>query len=447
MDGFDDGVPHATERQYRILTESMKDVFWILDPATYLFSYVSPSVEALRGYSPAEIMAGPVDAEMSADSSAVLRDIVDGRLAALDAGSASLDAIYTEVVEQSCKDGSTVWTEVTTRYHRIPDTGRIEVYGVTHDITARRESAVALAESERHFRLLANNMSDVVVWIGSDGAYRWVSPSLTDALGWQPQDWVGLAVVDHTHPDDTERFMARLQAMMAGTLPLDRGVWVDRFRMCDSDGVYHWVETRSRLYVNEEESREGAVATLHVIDSILDNELELERRARFDDLTGALKREETLSRLTGISRGLRSPSTECGVLFIDVDDLKKVNDVHGHLAGDALLATLSARFAATVRAGDSVARIGGDEFLVILDGLHGLDEAVMVAEKIRNRAIEPVPFSDAALLTSVSIGVTLVRAGEAVDDIIDRADKAMYTAKHAGGNAIVAAPPQPAERR
>jgi len=425
---------------FREMVESMRDVAWIIDAHTLRFLYVSPSVEALRGYTPAEVMAAPLDAALTPEAAAFVRQLNDERLSALENGTASHDEFITQEIEQPCKDGSTVWTEVITRYIRDDATGRVEVFGVTRNITARRAALAALAESERHYRLLANNTSEIVTWVGSDGTYKWVSPSITEALGWAPEDWVGLAAIDNAHPDDRERFHQQRQEMTAGRIALDHGAWVDRFRAMDKAGRYHWVETRTRAYVDDDGQRDGAVVSFHVIDSLIESELELHRRANYDDLTGALKRDGAIERLDGIGREQRSAGSLSAVLFIDVDGLKKINDTRGHLAGDALLSALGARFTGAVRTGDSVARVGGDEFLIILEGLHRVEEAVLVAEKVRDRATAPVSFEDIELSTSASIGVTIINSAESADEIIARADAAMYASKRAGGNMIVVVP-------
>ena len=142
-----------SEGHYRLLTERMVDVVWTLDPATWRFTYVSPSVERLRGYTPEEIMAEPVDAALTPEASEQLRAVVRGRTAAYESGESLTDAYYRNEVEQPCRDGSTVWTEVITRYLRNPETGRVEVVGVTRDITERRAAQEELkalhAELER----------------------------------------------------------------------------------------------------------------------------------------------------------------------------------------------------------------------------------------------------------------------------------------------------------
>ena len=119
-----------------------------------------------------------------------------------------------------------------------------------------------------------------------------------------------------------------------------------------------------------------------------------------------------------------------------VDGLKEINDTLGHRAGDAALRTLAGRFTDAVRDGDSVARMGGDEFLVLLEGVHDETEAPDVAEKIRKVAEAPVVVGGHLLRTTVSIGVALARPGETADDVVARADRAMYTAKQTGRNRV-----------
>jgi len=139
----------ASESKYRLLTENMADVVWTLDPATQRFLYVSPSVKRLRGYTPEEVMAEPMDAALSAEAQAFVHEAsargVEDRLA----GRIDDDTYFTSEVEQPCKDGSSVWTEVVTSFVMDPDTGRVEVHGVTRDITERRQAQESLARAAR----------------------------------------------------------------------------------------------------------------------------------------------------------------------------------------------------------------------------------------------------------------------------------------------------------
>lgn len=140
--------------RYRLLTEDVKDVVWVMDAATLSFDYVSPAVERLRGYTPEEVMAMPMTHALANDAAEFVRALMADRVAALEAAeaiaaahggeAAPSTAFYTEEVAQPCKDGSTVWTEVITNFYRDPASGRVKIRGVTRDISERRR-----AEEER----------------------------------------------------------------------------------------------------------------------------------------------------------------------------------------------------------------------------------------------------------------------------------------------------------
>ncbi len=186
--------------------------------------------------------------------------------------------------------------------------------------------------------------------------------------------------------------------------------------------------------VTERHEHEQRLRRQH--EELVDAQQELQRLARFDSLTGLANRAETLARLEGALRCARDPGPELGVLFCDIDHFKAVNDTWGHAVGDLVLSTLATRISECVRHGDTVGRTGGDEMLVLLPGLHGLDEAVRIAEKIQHRTAEAIHHCGNTFHVTVSIGATLAIPGETVSDMTARADAAMYQAKRSGGNTI-----------
>ena len=124
------------------------------------------------------------------------------------------------------------------------------------------------------------------------------------------------------------------------------------------------------------------------------------------------------------------------MLFCDLDDFKEVNDTCGHAVGDVVLKEVAARVRASVREDDLVARIGGDELLVVLHHLHGVDEALSVADDIRSATCRPIEAPSGPLVVTMSIGVTMVEKGDTADDVIARADQAMYRVKQAGRDGV-----------
>ncbi len=156
----------ASEEKYRFLTESMRDVIWTLDVETLRFLYVSPSVTALRGYTPEEILAEPMDAALTPEGAAYIRSIIGARAEVFVAHEAQgQPQYYVEEVEQPCKDGSSVWTEVVTVYWRNRHTGRVEVHGVTRDISERKAAEDRLRETRDYLdNLITYASAPIIVW-------------------------------------------------------------------------------------------------------------------------------------------------------------------------------------------------------------------------------------------------------------------------------------------
>lgn len=300
------------------------------------------------------------------------------------------------------------------------------------DVTDRYAADVALAASEEQYRLLAENSSDVVLRLNK-GVVGWISPSITDMLGWSQNDLLDKHLDELILPEDLNKF---LECQL--TISHEEHLHVTRFRMLAKDKSYHWVEIRAKRYINASGEWDGAVASFHTIDAQVAAEQSLERRARHDELTGLLNRNDMLDRLSAISSHSLRTGHEIAVMFCDVDAFKSVNDTRGHATGDQVLRTIATRIEGSVRSGDLIARIGGDEFLVILDGVHDLSEAINIAEKLRRRVAKPIHIPDGPITTTLSIGVTLAKPGENVDGLVARADRAMYKAKESGSDQVVA---------
>lgn len=140
---------HASELKYRLLTESMKDVAWIADPDSLRYTYVSPSIEGLRGYTAAELIGTTIDLSFQAQERGALRNLIRQRARAFRADPDNRQ-FYTDIFEQPCKDGSTVWTEIVSTYSVNLRTGGLELQGVTRDITERRASQERIAYLAEH---------------------------------------------------------------------------------------------------------------------------------------------------------------------------------------------------------------------------------------------------------------------------------------------------------
>ncbi len=302
------------------------------------------------------------------------------------------------------------------------------------DVTERHLTSQRLAASEEKYRLLAENSSDVVIH-SREGHLLWVSPSIQPSLGWTPTDWLGRQLEELVHADDLEIFNGI-------TTSLDRGAEtvVVRFRLRARDLTYHWVEVHAKAFINVHGDRDGEVASFRTVDREVNSEQELERRARTDELTGLANRKEVLERLDQLLQSQRRSDRLVALAFCDLDHFKDINDSQGHEAGDTVLRAVAERISRCLRRDDLVARFGGDELLVVLDGVDNLDQAMAIAEKMRATLLAPVPIAAGTVSISISVGVTLAQRGESVATLINRADQALYRAKCQGRNQVIPIP-------
>lgn len=331
------------------------------------------------------------------------------------------------------------------QYVDAPDARRFDVRAVKvgdgvsltwRDVTERYETAQALAATEQDFRLLAESIGDVVRVLDLTGIQTWVSPSVTKLLGYTPEELVGTYAQAIMHPDDFDRALATgiKVGMAGGTVTPAR-----RTRVRHADGHWVWTETTNSFAYDADGNVTQIIAVTRDAEATVRAEAELRRMATTDSLTGLLNRACILDRLTAIVAEPSGAGSHTAVLFCDLDDLKTVNDQLGHAAGDAVIIAAAHRAAGQLADSDLIARFGGDELLVVLTDVKDLEDAAATAERLRRALSEPVPLpgSDREVAGSTSIGVALVRPGETADQVISRADHAMYEAKTGGRNRVV----------
>ncbi len=298
------------------------------------------------------------------------------------------------------------------------------------DVTARVEAEGQLRDREARYRLLAENTRDLVALHAPGGTYEWVSPSVEALLGYHPDDLVGTDPAALLHPADA--VLARSMGPSGGR---STGAVSTLQRVRHRHGHYVWLETLTQPILDAD----SAVVRFQTASRDVTDRQEMEERlfhqAFHDPLTGlpnralfSIRLEEAIATLSQ-SRGF-------AVLFLDLDRFKVVNDTLGHSAGDALLQAVAERLRGVIRADDIVARIGGDEFAVLVDGLP--DEAY--PERVAGHVLEalrpPVDLDGRALFVGTSVGIVVGRADHGTPDAILReADLAMYEAKEAGRGA------------
>ena len=298
--------------------------------------------------------------------------------------------------------------------------------------SVKREAEVAL-RNEQRYRLLVQNSSDLVLICSAAGIVSYQSPTAATSRGYAAEALRNRSILTVIHPDEEPAARALLeQALAAPGVPRQA-----ELRVRDGAGAWRHADLILTNLLHEP-AVAGVVATLHDVDERKGFERQLTQQAFHDSLTGLPNRALLRDRLEqALERAHRSFGS-VGVVFLDLDNFKLVNDSLGHHAGDALLLAAAKRLKSSVRKQDTVARLGGDEFVVVLEGLRGLADVVSVVETIIEEFARPFDLEDRNLVVTASIGVALGNAADReVDSLLRDADIAMYRAKTDGKGRFV----------
>lgn len=330
------------------------------------------------------------------------------------------------------RKASTTWFELSVAPKKQLANEDIRFVVIARDITDRKD-----AEVELRIAAAAFESHDAMIITNAQGVILRVNEAFSKITGYSPEDAIGkeprllkLGLYD-------DAFYAEMKDSLARD-----GAWTGELLNRRKNGDV-FPERLSIIAV-----RDKANAITHYVSTFTDitnrksNEAEIENLAYYDSLTNLPNRRLLTDRLklamSNSTRNLRNGA----LFFIDLDNFKTLNDVHGHDLGDLLLQQVAERLTRCVRDSDTVARLGGDEFVVMLQDLSPIQsEAIMqadqVGQKILTALCEPYVFQNFTHHGSASIGVTLINDGNrSVDDLLKRADLAMYKAKDCGRNSL-----------
>jgi diguanylate cyclase (GGDEF)-like protein/PAS domain S-box-containing protein len=300
------------------------------------------------------------------------------------------------------------------------------------EVIERRKMEDALRESEERYALAARGANDglwdwnlIAGEVYLSERWREMVGVVDRSLSMSPEEWFS-----RVHLSDLPQLKVDIAAQAAGS----RSHFHSEHRLRHSEGFFIWVLCRG-IVVRDGEGRALRIAgSMTDITARKDLEERLRREAQFDSLTTLPNRSYATDLLRrAIARAKRNKEQQFGVLFLDCDRFKVVNDSLGHHAGDSLLRLVAGRLNGCVRPGDVVARLGGDEFVVILEGVKDEAEAISVAERIQHSLAQPFYLDGRELFMSVSVGIAMSQPGlERPEDYLRDADLAMYRAKLRG---------------
>lgn len=281
------------------------------------------------------------------------------------------------------------------------------------------------------FRLMAENMSDFICLHDLDGTYLYVSPSVEWLLGYTPETLIEMHPSSLVHPEDVPQCNRYLSLPHAELTP-DPAPVVCRMR--HQQGHYLWLETFTRPITDDA----GVVVQIQTASRDVTEQVrmrrQLEHDAGHDSLTGLPNRKQLQDRIEACLFQARQHSGyRFALLFLDIDHFKVVNDSLGHLVGDELLMEMANRLKVVLRPNDLPVRLGGDEFIVLLEDIGHFEVAQAMAEQILEILRQPFQLSSHQMFATVSIGLVIGDARyQSASELIRDADTAMYRAKAKG---------------
>ena len=285
--------------------------------------------------------------------------------------------------------------------------------------------------SEHWHQALLASMRDIVLVTDIDGTLTYCSPAVESALGYRPIDLTGTNERELIHASDLavhDGLVGRLVAFDGPQPPIE-------LRLRDRDGGWHWFETTSTEMLDDP-IVQGIVTNARDVTARREASEALIDLTLHDPLTALPNRIALMDRLSVALMHTARSSEVLALLFCDLDEFKRVNDSLGHGTGDQVLIEIAHRLSRARRASDTIARTGGDEFVILCEGLRDVDDAAKIAEKVRDAVEAPIELDGHDAVISVSIGIVTVEGAAATHAdpmmLLRNADAAMYKAKQDG---------------
>jgi diguanylate cyclase (GGDEF)-like protein/PAS domain S-box-containing protein len=316
------------------------------------------------------------------------------------------------------------WTDETISLLRIA--GEIFASALERDRTLR-----ALQLSEERYRLMAENSTDLIARLNTSGVFVYASDAVRVLTGYEPSNFLGRAVFDFVLEDDhhiIHRAVAELQDGAHASRTFS-------YRVRRKDGSHVWFETTSRAIRNSWGAVEEIVSVSRDISERRQAEAQIEYQAYHDALTGLPNRLLFRDRLTIALAHAKRQKSPLTVMFLDLDRFKHVNDTLGHSLGDELLRAVAARLRSVLREDDTIARMGGDEFTILLGDITAAEDAAKIAQQLLDVVAHPLRIEGHELYVTTSIGIAMFPDdGDNAEALLKNADSAMYRAKEIGRN-------------
>jgi len=316
------------------------------------------------------------------------------------------------------------------RTHNVPDIDQNHhvrgFYSMTFDMTEQKQAELKLQASEHRLHLIADNMPAAICYIDRERIYRYNNATHARWLGKSVEEIINRPVREVSGEAAFELLEKQMAHAFSGA-PIDFEFDVE------NNGDMRHVRGNAVPDMDEDGTVIGIYVMMQDVTKLQRAQEKMAYLAQFDSLTTLANRHRLYDKLAeALARSKRHGSL--AVLYLDLDKFKSINDRFGHAGGDAVLCEFANRLKASVRQTDTVARIAGDEFVILLEDLHSVAEAEQIAKTIIGNMSPSMMIGESALNFSTSIGIALARADDDADSVLKRADEALYSAKAAGRN-------------
>ena len=302
--------------------------------------------------------------------------------------------------------------------------------GIATNITKRKQAEIALRQSEQRFRALIENGTDLILILDQYGVCQYVSPSQERMLGYHASEIIGKSICNFIHPCQISLVCQVLKSALKNP---GVGVGLAEYRVQHKDGFWCILEAVTTNLLADP-SVQGIVINGHDVTEQKLTEEQLLHNSLHDALTQLPNRALFMDRLGQVfGRSRRHLALKFAVLFVDLDRFKVINDSQGHQTGDILLILIAQRLQNAIRPGDTVARLGSDEFVILLEEIRDISDAIQMARHLQRVIEKPLDLGEHEISITASIGIALNHQDyQWPGDLLRDADIAMTWAKVKG---------------
>jgi len=325
-------------------------------------------------------------------------------------------------------EGDVIYAE--TASAPIKEQGKTSIVVMFRDVTTKRRAEKALRESEERFRIIAEHSKDIIKILNPTGKIIYASPSLEDILGHPIRNAIGKSFLEYIHPEDAKEALT-----IIGKIKKSNKYYEVEIRHVHQDGYAIWLHSHFTPVFTSDGELEKIIVISSDITETKRKEEKLAKMAFYDYLTGLPNRRLFTERLNQAIITSERTGNLTALMVLDCDKFKQINDTLGHDIGDEVIKEFARRVRSSLRKKDTVSRMGGDEFAIVLPEIRNENEVIEISKRILEVIREVMFLKGHQVCITASIGIALYPTyANHVDQLNKAADINLYHAKDCGGN-------------